>query len=113
MLVTQLHCVTGDGHVNGLGSQLCFQSPGTDGSLALLQPGFDLAADGIGHLSHDGALLGGQLAHHFQNGGQFTLLAQQLDPQLFQCRGGLSGIQSSQRVLLDQLQLFSHDYLSS
>ena len=54
MLVTQLHCVTGDGHVNGLGSQLCFQSPGTDGSLALFQLGFNFAADGVCHLTHDG-----------------------------------------------------------
>ena len=103
MLVAQLHGVAGDGDVDGLSGQLGLQDLGADGSLALLQLGLDLSTDGVCHLAHDGALLGAQLAHHLQHGGQFALLAQQLDTQLLQRSGGLRSVQSSQSVLLDQL----------
>lgn len=67
--------------LQGLGLQL------TGGGLnGRLQSGADL----VGHLAHGGALLGGQLAHHFQNGGELTLLAQILDAQAVQLGGGLA-----------------------
>ena len=41
-----------------------------------------ICPDGVGQLAHDGPLLGGELAHLLQNGGQFSLFAQVLDLKL-------------------------------
>ena len=53
----------------------------TKGRLQVLSDLIHGGADLVGHLAHDGALLGGEAAHLLEDGGQFTLFAQVLDPQ--------------------------------
>ena len=108
MLVPQRDGLTGNGHVHGFRLQLCFQYGGADGSFPDFQFLFDGCPDGIGKLPHDRALLGGQLTHLLQHGGQFALFAQQPDAQLFQRGRCGSGLQRGKGVSLDLLQLFFH-----
>ena len=108
MLMTQRHAIAGDGDIHCLLRQLCLQHCCTDGSLTLLQLGFDLSAHGIGQLTHYGTLFGAELAHHLQNSGKLTLLAQPFDPQLIQRSRCFSGIQRSQRLHTDIFQLLFH-----
>ena len=84
MAVTQLGLDAGDGHVQGLGSQLGLQC-------LLCQLGL-LVGDGLGQglpdfvgdLADHRTFLGRQLAHLLQHGGQFAFLAQVLDPDAVQ-----------------------------
>ena len=112
MPVTQLDGGSGDGHVDGLGLQsglhgLFFQL-GADGFDFFLNGG----ADVVRVLTHDGALLCGQLAHRLQNAGQLALLAQKAHAQFV--HGGGVGRLGNQRVraLPDVLQCFLHTVLS-
>ena len=101
VLVSQLHLAAGDGHIHSLVLQALLQGLGlqlTGGGLnGRLQSGADL----VGQLAHGGALLGRQLAHHFQNGGELTLLAQILDAQAVQLGGGLGLPKGGQRLRTD------------
>ena len=63
MLMADGHGLAGDGHVDGFGSQLGFQRGGVDVGLPLFQLLLDACPDGIRQLTHDGALLSGELAH--------------------------------------------------
>jgi DNA-binding response OmpR family regulator len=63
----------------------------------------NLGADSVCQLTHDGALLGRQLAHHFQNGGQFAFFAKPFYTLFIQSGGVIRSFQSGQRILLDQL----------
>ena len=101
MLVADGDGVAGDGHIQAFGGQLCLQGGGVDGRFPLLQPLLDGGADGVGGLAHGGALLGGELAHQLQDGGQLALFAQPFDPQFLQRGGGCGLIQRSQRPLAD------------
>ena len=113
VLMAQLHGIAGDGDIDGLGGQFCLQNGGIDGGLALLELVFDLGTDGVGQLAHDGALLGAELAHHLQDGGQLALLAKPLDALLIQSRRSLGGLQSLQRAELDCFQLLFHGFVLS
>ena len=55
----------------------------------------------IGQLAHHGALLRGEFAHHFQQVGELTLLAQVLDPQLLQSGAVRSGGEGRQGLGAD------------
>ena len=91
VLVPDGHVLTGDGHIHRLGLQPGLQG----GGLQLLAGGLDGAlqggADLVGQLAHGGALLGRQLAHLLEHGGQLALLAQILHPQGVQ-GGGIPGL---------------------
>ena len=63
MLMAHAVALAGDGHVDGLGGELCLQSGGVDGGLALFQLLLNGRADGVGHLAHDRPLLGAELTH--------------------------------------------------
>ncbi len=63
VLMADGHGLAGDGHVDGLGSQLGFQGGGVDVGLPLFQLLLDACPDGVRQLTHDGALLGGEPAH--------------------------------------------------
>ncbi len=63
----------------------------------------DACPDGIRQLTHDGALLSGQLAHLLQHRGQLALLAQQPDAKLFQSRRGGGSFQRCQGIGFDLL----------
>ena len=58
--------------------------------------------------AHDGPLLGGELAHLLQNGGQFSLFAQVLDPEGLQLSGVPGGADGCQRAGANGFQLFLH-----
>ena len=105
MPVTQLDRGSGDGHVDGLGLQsglhgLFFQF-GADGFDFFLNGG----ADVVRGLTHDGALLCGQLAHRLQNAGQLALLAEKAHAQRVQLPGVLDAFQRAERFLPDFFQL--------
>ena len=108
VLVAQSHLLAGDGDIQRLSLQLGFQSGlfqnGGLGFNGLFHGGADL----VGHLAHDGALLGGEAAHLLEDGGQFTLFAQVLDPQCVQLRRGLRAGDGFQSALADGFQLFFH-----
>ena len=103
MLMADGHGLAGDGHVDGFGSQLGFQRGGVDVGLPLFQLLLDACPDGIRQLTHDGALLSGELAHLLQHSGQLALLAQQLDAKLFQSRRGGGSFQRCQGIGFDLL----------
>ena len=108
MPVTQLDRGSGDGHVDGLGLQsglhgLFFQF-GADGFDFFLNGG----ADVVRGLTHDGALLCGQLAHRLQNAGQLALLAEKAHAQRVQLPGVLDAFQRAERFLPDFFELFLH-----
>ena len=71
---------TGDGHIQHLGLQTGGQGGLGQGGLFFLQGGLQLGAHRIGQLAHHGTLLGGELAHHFQDGGELALFAQVFHP---------------------------------
>ena len=83
-----------------------------DGGLPLLQSFLDGGADVVGQLTHDGTLFGGELAHLLQNGGELSLFAQQLYPQLFQIGGSGGLFQCVHGCLANGFQLLFH-FLSS
>ena len=110
--MAQLHSLTGNGHIQSLALQLRLQNGGVDGGLALLQLGLDGGADGVCQLTHDGPLLGTELAHLLQDGGKLTLLAQKPDPQLLQGGRGGGLLQSLEGTQPDFFQLLFHGILS-
>ena len=65
-----------DRHVQRLGLELELLKPCGQGGLAPVQLRFELGAHGVGQLSHHGALLGAELSHLLEYGGQLALLAQ-------------------------------------
>ena len=108
MPVTQLDRGSGDGHVDGLGLQ-----SGLHGLLLQLgADGFDFFLNGganiVRGLTHDGALLCGQLAHRLQNAGQLALLAEKAHAQRVQLPGVLDAFQRAERFLPDFFELFLH-----
>ena len=108
VLVAKSHLLAGDGDIQRLSLQLGFQSGlfqnGGLGFNGLFHGGADL----IGHLAHDGALLGGEATHLLEDGGQLALFAQVLDPQCVQFRRGLRAGDGFQSALADGFQLFFH-----
>ena len=101
VLVPQLHLTAGDGHIQSLILQALFQSLGFQLSRGGLDGRLQGGTDLIGQLAHGGPLLGGQLAHHFQNGGELALFAQILDAQTVQFSGGLGLLKGGQRLRTD------------
>ncbi len=82
-------------------------------SLELRADRLDLFLDGradvVRGLTHDGALLCGQLAHRLQNAGQLALLAEKAHAQRVQLTGVLGAVQRAERFLPDLFQLFFHN----
>ena len=70
--------------VNGLTLKLQLHELGAKLGLALLDGGLNVAAQLVCQLTHDGALLGGKLAHLAKDAGELALLAQILDAQALQ-----------------------------
>ena len=101
--------LAGNGYIDGLGGQLGLQNRRVDVRLPAFQLFLDLGPDGVGQLSHDRPLLSGKLAHLLENGSQFSLLAQQLDPQFLQSGRGRRAVQCFQRTEADLFQLFFHN----
>ena len=101
-------CFAGDGHIDGLGGEAGVHGLGLQTGLGLGQALLDGGADGVGQLPHNGALLGGELAHLLEHGGQLALLAQKLNPQRFQLLRVCGGVQHGQRRLADMFQLVFH-----
>ena len=108
MLVAQSHLLAGDGDVQRLGLQLGFQSGLFQNGGLGLHGLFHGGADLVGHLAHDGALLGGEGTHQLEDGGQFALFAQVLHPQRVQFRRSLRAGDGFQSALADGFQLFFH-----
>ena len=108
VLVAQLVGLAGDGDVQRLGLQPLLQGLFRQDGGLLLDGGLHICPDGVGQLAHDGPLLGGELAHLLQNGGQFSLFAQVLDPEGLQLGGLPSSGDGFQRMLANGFQLFLH-----
>ena len=106
--VAELHGLAGNGHVDGLGLELLLERLRLECGFCLLKLFLDGGADVVGHLAHDGALLGRELAHRFQNGGQLTLFAKKTHAQRFQLVGIANGIERVERLLPDLLKLLFH-----
>ena len=81
VLVPALDALAGQGDVQRLGLELRFQRGLGEGGLAALELGLELGAHAVGQLADDGALLCGELAHLFEDGGELALLAEVLHPQ--------------------------------
>ena len=56
--VAKLHGLAGNGHIDGLGLELLLERLRLEGGFCLLKLFLDGGADVVGHLAHDGALLG-------------------------------------------------------
>ena len=108
MLMAHSDRLAGDGHIDGLACQLCFQHLGADGSLALLQLCFDFRTNRICDLAHHGALFGRQLAHLLQNSSQLAFFTQKADPEFFQRSGSFGSFQCGQSLHPDIFQLLFH-----
>ena len=108
MLMAQGHRLAGDGHVQSLIPQAALQSSGLQLFGAGLQGVLQGGADIIGQLAHDGALLRGELAHHFQHAGKLALFAQVFDPQGVQPRGVRRALKGGEGLGTDLCQLFFH-----
>ena len=106
VLVAQLRPLAGDGHVQLLGLQPLVEGGLLDGLVPLGEGLGEGLADLVGQLAHDGPLLGGQGAHHLQDGGELALLAQVLDPQAVQLLGVLGPGQGGQGLGADLFQFF-------
>ena len=63
VLLAELSRLARDGHVHGLGQQAHRHRLARELSGALFDGGFQLGAQLVGELAHDGALLRGELAH--------------------------------------------------
>ena len=106
--MAQVHSFAGNGHVDGLSGKTRLQSGGLQLRFPLLQTLFQLSADAVGKLTHDGTLLGRQLAHLLQECRQLALFAKNIDAhtvQRYQVRSLTHGGQSAG---FDLFQLFSH-----
>ena len=73
-----------------------------------LAGGLQRGADLVGHLAHDGTLLGRELAHLLQNGGRLTLLAQILHADGVQFAACLCAGNGFQRSSTNGFQLCFH-----
>ena len=106
MDVTHLGGGAGHGDVQLLLLQTALQSLGGQGLLAGVHGGLNVGAHLVGDLTHNGTLLGGQLTHTAQDGGQLALLTQILDAKGLQIRavGGDGG----QSLASDLLKIFFH-----
>ena len=90
MTMPQLGLDAGDGHVQRLGSQLGLQCLFRQLGL-LVGDGFGQGlTDFVGDLADHRTLLGRQLAHLLQHGGQFAFFAQVLDPDAVQGGSGIA-----------------------
>ena len=111
VLVAESHFLAGDGDVQGLALQLRghggLRQDGGLGLDGLLQGGADI----VGQLAHDGALLGGELAHLLEDGGELALFAQVLHPEGRQVFGGLGLGDGIQRRGADDFQLLLHVWI--
>ena len=108
MLHADLFLLAGDGHVHGLGLEL--ELHGLVGELfrLFLDVRFQLGAHVVGELPDHGALLGAELAHLLQNGGQLPLFAKVADAQCFEVLR-LAGVGDRfERRLADRFQLLFH-----
>ena len=99
--VAQVGGLAGNGHVHGLLGQTAVQGLLVQDLLPLLQSGGEGLPHLVGQLAHHGALLRGEFAHHFQQVGELTLLAQVLDPQLLQSGAVRSGGEGRQGLGAD------------
>ena len=112
VLMPHREFLAGDGHVDGLRRKALFQRGGLQLGLAALELRLDLGAHAVGQLTHDRALLGGQLAHLLQDGGQLALFAQNPDAQRVE-RGRVGGgVDGLQRLRLGLFQLLFHSMIS-
>ena len=84
MLVADFLLLAGHGHVHSLMFQFQIQHFCCNFLLFLVQLMLHLAAHVVGQLAHNGTLLGTELTHLFQNGGQLTLFAEIPDAQRFE-----------------------------
>ena len=84
--------------VQGLGLQPLLQGLGLQFLGGRLNGRLQVGPDGVGQLAHDGPLLGGELAHLLQQGGQLALFAQVLDPEGLQFPGIPGGADGRQRT---------------
>ena len=108
VLVAAFDSLAGQGDIQGLGLELCFQR-GLFKLLAALVYGLlELGAHTVGHLAHGRTLLGGQLAHLLQNNGELTLLAQVLHAQRVQRRDVRRGRHGLKGRALEHFELFFH-----
>ena len=106
--VTGLVGLAGDGHVQSLSLQTVLQGLGLQLLAPALQGLLQGGPDLVGQLTHGGALLGGELAHLLEDGGELTLLAQVLDPEGIQGGGVAGGLKGGQGLGADVCQLFFH-----
>ena len=106
--VAKLHGLAGDGDVDGLGLELLLERLCLEGGLCLIELLLDGGADVVCDLTHDGALLGGELAHRLEDGGQLALFAEKADAQGFQLAGIGDGVQRLERLLPDLFKLLFH-----
>ena len=84
VLLAERDLLAGHRHVERFGAELCLLQTRGERALAAFDLVFQLAADLVRKLADHGTLLGGELAHLFQNGGQLTLFAEIPDAQRFE-----------------------------
>jgi len=84
VLLAERDLLAGHRHVERFGAELCLLQTRGKRALAAFDLVFQLAADLVRKLADHGTLLGGELAHLFQNGGQLTLFAEIPDAQRFE-----------------------------
>ena len=90
MLVTDLRANTRQRDVDGLVLKRVLEGSSLHLGGALVEHTLDQLAHLVGTLAHDGAILGGELAHHAHQAGNTTLAAEQLNARSLEL-GGVVG----------------------
>ena len=112
MLLAELLRRAGDGDVHRLGEQLRRHGAARELARAGLDGGLQLRAHLVRQLPDDGALLGGELAHLLQHGGQLALFAQVLDAQRLQILGVRRALHRRDGGGANGFQLLLHSFFS-
>ena len=90
VLVTDLRTDARQRDVDGLVLERVLEGGGLHLGRALVEHALDQLAHLVGALAHDGAILGGELAHHAHQAGDATLAAEQLNARGLEL-GGVVG----------------------
>ena len=110
VLVTYSLLYAGQSDVDSFVNQLLLHHLAAKLFLALFQCALNLGAQLVCQLTHDGALLSGELAHLLEDCGELTLLAQVFYSEGFQFFNALAGQNGLDGGLSESLHLFFHTH---
>ena len=101
MLVAQRLRAARQRHVNRLGGHARLELGGGQDGLALLERRLEAGTHLVGELAHDGALLGRELAHAVEHGGELALLARHGNADLVEGAQAVGSLDGRERAGLE------------